>query len=149
VSLLPSPGVLADALVVLHLAYVLFVVLGLVAVVVGGIRGWRWVKDRRFRWAHLVCTAIVAVEALVGVTCPLTTWESSLRRAEGQGYEDISFVGRLARDLLFVEASETTLTSCYVAFAALVIGAWFAVRPRRRARSVDRAGSEGEDTALG
>jgi len=135
VSLVPSRGVLADAVVVAHLAYVLFVVLGLVAVVVGGLLGWGWVRDRRFRWAHLVCTAIVAVEALVGVTCPLTTWEIELRRSEGQTYEDISFVGRLARDLLFVEASETTLTACYVAFAALVIGSWFAVRPRRRARS--------------
>ena len=63
---------LADVVLLLHVAYAAFVIGGLLVVPLGGWLDWRWVRARRFRLAHMVCTAIVAVEALIGVTCPLT-----------------------------------------------------------------------------
>ena len=60
---------LADAVVVLHFGFVLFVVLGGLAVP-------RW---RRVVYAHLPCAAWGALIELGGWTCPLTPLENGLR----------------------------------------------------------------------
>jgi len=132
---------LADALVVAHLAYVLFVIVGLILILVGWPLRWRWIRSWRFRLLHFVAIAVVALETLADVPCPLTTWELDLRRAAGQidpagvDDEEVSFVGRLVRDVLFVtpeEVSEETLRACHYAFAGAVLVTLFLVPPRRR-----------------
>lgn len=128
-----SPALLADLVVVLHLAYVGFVLTGFALVWVGRWRGWSWVRRPGFRIPHLVCTLIVPIEALSGLLCPLTTWERNLRLEAGQNPEDISFVAGLARDLLFYRAPEWVFTLSYVAFGALVLATFFLVPIRRRA----------------
>jgi len=127
-----APARLADLVVVLHLGYVLFVVLGLVAVLAGAACGWRWVRAPWFRWLHLVCTLVVPLESLGGVVCPLTSLEAALRRSAGQPTEDISFVGRLVREVLFYQAPEWVFTAGYILFAALVVLAFLRFPPRRR-----------------
>ena len=82
-----------------------------------------------------MCVVIVPIEALFGVVCPLTTWENELRREAGQTVDDLSFVARLARDLLFFEAPLWVFTLCYVTFGILVVGSVFLVPPRRRGSS--------------
>jgi uncharacterized membrane protein YhhN len=68
----------ADAVLLLHLAFVVFVV-------VGGFLTWRW---RRLAWAHIPCAVWGAAIELMGWICPLTPLEVSLRRQAGQaGYE--------------------------------------------------------------
>lgn len=129
-----SPALLADAIVVAHLGYVLFVVLGFAAVWLGVALRWSWVRRPAFRIPHLVCTLIVPIEALGGLLCPLTTWERNLRLEAGQQPEDISFMGRLARELLFYQAPEYVFTIGYVVFGLLVLATFFLV-PIRRATS--------------
>jgi hypothetical protein len=80
-----------------------------------------------------VCTLIVPLEALAGAICPLTTWERNLRLEAGQRPEEISFMGRFARELLFYQAPEWVFTLCYVAFGLVVLVTFFRV-PIRRAR---------------
>lgn len=68
---------LADAVVVLHGAFVLFVTLGGLAVL-------RW---RRAAWLHLPALAWGVAIELTGLACPLTPLENWLRRRAGQaGY---------------------------------------------------------------
>jgi len=129
-----NPATLADLIVVFHLGYVLFVLVGFALIWVGRFLGWSWVRRPAFRVPHLVCTLIVPAEALGGLLCPLTTWERNLRIQAGQAPEDISFMGRLARGLLFYDFSETTFTILYVAFGLLVLATFFLV-PIRRGRS--------------
>ena len=128
-----NPALLADAIVVVHAAIVLFVILGLVLVLLGGFLRWRWVRNPWFRVAHLAVIVFVAVQgAGFDVLCPLTTWEQDLReRAGQQGYEG-SFVGRLCHDVLFVDVPLSVLNWSYVAFAALVLATFYFVRPRWR-----------------
>ena len=128
-----SAAALADLIVVLHLGYVLFVIVGLVLIWIGVALRWEWVRRPGFRLPHLVCTLIVPVEALVGYVCPLTTWEYELRLRAGERPEEISFVGRLARDLLFYEAPQWVFTVSYVAFGLLVLVTFLCVPIRRRA----------------
>ena len=128
-------GLLADVMVGVHLAYVLFVIVGLLLIVAGALLRWGWVRNRTFRIAHFLAILIVALEAVAGVTCPLTTWEHELRLKAGQSSAEGSFMGRLMHDLLFYEAPDWVFTASYVTFCALVLGTLFLVPPRWRARS--------------
>jgi hypothetical protein len=130
-----GPALLADVILVVHLGYVLFVLVGLALIWLGVWLEWGWVRRPPFRLAHLVCTLIVPIEALSGVLCPLTTWEHELRLAAGQAPEQISFVGRLARDVLFYEAPPWVFTVCYVAFGLLVVATLVLVPIRRAPRA--------------
>ena len=52
--------VLADVTVVIHLAYASFIVLGLVAILLGILRRWSWIRDFWFRLVHLLLATFVA-----------------------------------------------------------------------------------------
>ncbi len=115
---------LADAVVVLHGMYVAFVVVGLLAIVCGFVCKWRWVRNRWFRNIHLAMIMIVAIEALVGITCPLTTLENYLRRQAGSSVRDGTFVGQLVHDWLFYDAQPWVFTVAYSLFAVAVLMTW-------------------------
>lgn len=121
---------LADLVTVIHLAYVLFVILGLVAVLIGFVLKWRWVKNPWFRLIHLSMIAIVVVESLMSITCPLTTLEYYLRRQGGQSLQGGSFVGRMAHELLFFDLPPQVFTVAYCTFGALVLATFLLVPPR-------------------
>jgi len=118
--------VLADAVLVVHLAFVLFVVLGFALVLAGGALGWRWVRNRTFRYAHLAAIVFVAIEALAGVACPLTVWENALRHLSPAGP---SFVGRWVSRLLYYDLPEWVFTVSYVLFATAVAVTLWLVPP--------------------
>jgi hypothetical protein len=123
---------LADAVLTLHLALVLFVVGGLVLVVVGNLLKWQWVNLLWFRLAHLATIAVVAAEAWLGIVCPLTTLETWLRsQAKATTYEG-GFVEHWLQALLFWEAEAWVFTAAYTAFALAVGVAWWYFPPRGR-----------------
>lgn len=122
--------VLADAVLLLHVAVVLFVVGGLLLIVVGGARRWDWVRNPGFRWLHLGAIAFVVAESWFGVACPLTTLESSLRSLAGQAAYDGDFVAHWLRRLLFFAAPPWVFVTGYSAFGLLVILAWKRFPPR-------------------
>ena len=117
---------IADAVLVLHALFVLFVLGGFILILAGA-RRWGWVRNRMFRMLHLAAIAFVAAEALIGVTCPLTLWEDALR---GAGVER-SFVGRWAARLLYYDFPEWVFTAAYCGFAPAVAWAWRAIPPRK------------------
>lgn len=123
-------GVLADLVVVLHLTYVCFVVVGFVLILIGIIRHWGWVRNFYFRAAHLLAIAIVSVEGLAGIVCPLTTLENWLRRKSGRQSYSGDFVGRCLHELIFVELSPALLTLAYLGFGAAVLLTFWAAPPR-------------------
>lgn len=130
---------LADLIVVVHAAYVGFVVLGQVAIPVGAWLGWGWVRNRWFRLLHLAAIGFVAAEAIVGMTCPLTIWEDELRRAAGQSVEEGTFIGRWMHYLLFYEGPEWVFTLLYIGFALLVLLTLFLIPPRWRSNPAGTA----------
>lgn len=68
----------ADALVVIHLGFILFVLLG-------GLLLLRW---PRLLWLHLPAVAWGVTVEFFHLLCPLTPWENQLRQAAGDaGYE--------------------------------------------------------------
>ena len=95
---------LADAVLALHAAFVAFVVLGLVAILVGGALRWRSVRDPYFRALHLAAIGLVLAEAWAGVTCPLTSLEDSLRAAAGEATYSGAFVAHGLGRFLYGQA---------------------------------------------
>ncbi len=123
-------SLLADAVVVLHLIYMLVVVGGEVAVLVGAARGWVWVRNFYFRVIHLLMIGVVVAESLVAMACPLTDLEDWLRRQAGQAVEQGTFIGRLAHAVLFVELPSWVFTVIYCLFGLLVLGTLYWIPPR-------------------
>jgi len=122
----------ADLVLILHAAFVLFVVGGLVAVLVGAIRGWAWVRNRAFRIGHLGAIAFVVLESWWGATCPLTLLEQSLREQAGDATYAGAFLAHWVERALFYRAPEIVFVIAYSLFGALVALAWWKVPPRRR-----------------
>jgi polyferredoxin len=123
---------LADAVLVVHFAVVVFVVGGLVLILVGNWLRWRWVNALWFRVAHLVAIGIVVAQAWLGVACPLTTLESWLRVQAGSTAYRQGFIEHWLQRILFYEAPAWAFTSVYTVFALLVLAAWWYFPPRRK-----------------
>jgi hypothetical protein len=118
----------ADAVLVLHLAFILFVMFGALAVV------WR----ARAAWLHLPALAWgVWIAATHGI-CPLTPLENSLRHAAGQAGFPGSFIDHYLVPLIYPDgltpAHQNWIALSLVAVNVLLYG--FAVfRHRHRPRS--------------
>jgi hypothetical protein len=129
---------LADLALVIHAAFVAFVVVGLVLICVGRFRGWAFVRNFWFRAAHLAAIGVVAGESLGGYVCPLTTWEDQLRLLAGrrQRYAG-SFIQHWLHRVIFFDLDERVFTIAYVAFfLAVALSLW--VVPPRWARVGER-----------
>ena len=105
-------------------------------VVLGWLLQWSWVRSRAFRIAHLASVVLVAGEALIGMLCPLTEWEYRLRLLAGQTVEEqIPFMARLVRRIIFYDFPTWVFTLTYILFAALVAATFILVPPNARKRS--------------
>lgn len=122
---------LADAVLVLHFAVVVFVVGGLVAVLIGNWLRWPWVNGWWFRLTHLGAIAFVALQAWLGAWCPLTTLENWLRVQAGSPGYTKSFIEHWLQRIIFYEAPFWVFTVAYTVFGLLVLVAWWRFPPRR------------------
>lgn len=122
---------LADGVLALHLAFLLFVVLGGVLVL-----RWRWVA-----WAHLPAALWGAWIEFTGGVCPLTPLENRLRRAGGEAGYAGGFIDQYLVPILYPPGL-TRAHQVVLGFAVLVlnVGVYTVVlRRRRRRRTSDRA----------
>jgi hypothetical protein len=127
--------ILADAVVIIHAAYVAFVVFGLVAILLGAAMNWRWTRSFTFRITHLAAIALVCVESIVGVMCPLTSLENSIRQRAGAARYPDDFVAYWAHRAIFYNFPVWVFTIAYISFAILVAITFIAIPPRRPSRT--------------
>jgi polyferredoxin len=140
--------ILADLTVILHFAYVMFVLLGLLLTLLGWVLNWGWVRNRWFRGIHLSMILIVVIEAWIGLTCPLTTWEQELRSAGGQETYQGDFIANWAHDALFFQAEPWVFTVCYTLFGGLVLATLVFVPPRWKTASAATTKGESRTTSV-
>lgn len=121
---------LPDAILAFHVLFVAFVVVGLGFIWIGTWRRWGAIRNFRFRIIHLAAIVFVAVEAMIGMACPLTVWEDALRGNES----DVGFIARWLRRLLYYDFPPLAFTLAYVAFALVVLATFFLIPPRQSDR---------------
>jgi hypothetical protein len=123
-------GLLADTILVVHFAFVVFVVVGFILILLGLFAGWPWVHNRKFRIAHMVAIGVVVLQAWFGQLCPLTTWENELRRLAGQSGYTETFVEHWLHKVLFYQTEPWVFTMIYTVFGVLVVLVWLLGRRR-------------------
>jgi len=129
-----SPALLADAVLVLHVAIALFMAGGLVVILFGNWRGWRWVNSLWFRLMHLAAITIIAAQAWLGAICPLTSLEMWLREQAGAPTYSGSFIGHWLHRLLYYDAPAWVFILAYSLFGLAIVLTWWYYPPRYRRR---------------
>ncbi len=123
-----SEQLAADVLLLLHLGFVLFVVLGGLLVV-----KWLWLA-----WLHLPCVLWGALIEFGGWLCPLTPLEQRFRAAAGEGGYSGSFIEHYVTPLIY-PAGLTRGTQIMLGLMVVIINIavyrWVFIR-----RSADRRG---------
>jgi hypothetical protein len=115
-------GVLADAVLVVHFAFVLFVALGALLVL-----KWPWAA-----WLHVPAVVWGVAIEFGGWICPLTPLENHLREAAGERQYSGDFIARYLLPVIYPEGL-TRETQLAVGIAALLINlALYAVVIRRQ-----------------
>ena len=114
----------ADALVVLHGLFIVFVV-------AGGFMVWRW---HRLAWAHLPAAGWGAAVELMDWVCPLTPLENALRRRAGDaGYEG-GFIEHYLIPLIYPPGLTTGMRIALGLAVLLLNGVAYGVYFTRRGR---------------
>ena len=126
----------ADLILLVHVLFVMFVVLGLLLIYAGGVLGWAWVRNPWFRVAHLLGITVVVLQSWFGMICPLTIWEMDLRAKAGGAVYQGSFISHWLNELLYYDAPAWVFIVAYTLFGTLVVLSWFLVRPRKFSRSM-------------
>lgn len=112
----------ADGILLIHLGFILFVVLGALAVF----------RLPRFAWIHLPAAAWGAFVELSGRLCPLTTLENVLRTRAGQaGYAD-SFIEHYLVSIIYPAGLTRGMQLSLAGFVVVVNVILYALLIRRR-----------------
>jgi len=132
-----NPIVLANLIALVHFAWVAFLVVGLLLIVLGIVFRWGWVRNRWFRSIHLAMILIVVGESIAGIPCPLTVWEHRLRVQGGQASFEGDFIAYWVHRLMFFQAEPWVFTTAYLAFGLAVLATWIIAPPRFRGGRVE------------
>ena len=125
-------SLLADFVLLVHLAVVVFVVGGLLLIVAGNVRHWRWVNSVVFRVTHLLAVGVIVVQAWLGELCPLTVLESWLRAQAGEAAYSASFIEHWVQQLVYYDAPFWVFTLVYTLFGLVVAATWWFFPPKRQ-----------------
>lgn len=101
---------LAEGVVVLHLFFILFVVLGGIMTLV----------RPKVIWVHIPCVLWAIIIELTGMICPLTPLENELRSRAGQGMYSGDFVIHYIEPMIYLEGLTRQLQIILGVMAALV-----------------------------
>ena len=112
---------LADAVVVVHFAFLIFVA-------VGGILAWRWPA---LIWLHVPAVAYGVGIVTIGWVCPLTPLEQWLRELAGEGEYSEGFVDHYIEGVLYPERYTPILRAVVV---GLIVVGWYGFARRHRTR---------------
>lgn len=115
---------LADSVLILHLAFILFVV-------AGGLLAFRW---PRIAWLHIPAVAWGALVELMAWPCPLTPLENHLRTLAGDVPYEGDFVARYLLPIIYPEQLTAEIQMQIGIGVILLNGAVYILLMRRRMR---------------
>jgi hypothetical protein len=120
--------ILADSVLILHLAFAVFALVGALAVL----------KWRGLIWLHVPAALWAGMVMIGGWLCPLTPLEHWLRVKAGMAVEKLGFIEQYVTPLLYptplTRRHQMVLGTLVLAVNGLIYGwmAWRFIRTRRR-----------------
>ena len=125
--------ILADTILIIHLAWIVFMLLGFVLTVRGFFRP-AFFDHWLFRTIHLAGILFVALWEILGKYCPLTLWESGLRRHYNPDvdYPGSFIVGHIEK-LIYPDVSPLVVIIPTIAIALFTL-VMFVIRPPAKFR---------------
>jgi hypothetical protein len=117
--------ILADGVVVLHLFFILFVVLG----------GIMTLGCPKVIWVHIPCVIWAIIIELTGIICPLTPLENELRLRAVQGMYSGDFVIHYLEPMIYLEGLTREFQVILGVMAALInisVYIWIYLKKKQR-----------------
>ncbi|MGW8195358.1 MAG: DUF2784 domain-containing protein [Desulforhopalus sp.] len=125
----------ADVVLLLHLFFASFVVIGLLCIPLGKFCRWSWVRNPVFRITHMTAIGVVALQAWLGLNCPLTILEKMLRVQAGAAAYRGSFISHILESILYYRLPDWVFALCYSVVFVAAVAFWIWVRPRPMMKS--------------
>jgi len=97
---------IADILMLIHCAFIAFVIGGQCLIMIGYHRKWRWATNRVMRGIHIACVLYMVIQTWAGQWCPLTLLENRYREAAGQETYRSSFIQDWVGRLIYYDAPQ-------------------------------------------
>lgn len=116
----------ATLILLVHVAIILFNVVGLVVIPIGAWRRWRFVRRPVWRYLHLLSLAVVALQAALGRACFLTLWEDRLT----SGVEGPPLIARTIGSLIYWPLPVWVFAVAYIVVFAYTVALLWLVPPR-------------------
>ena len=122
---------LADIILVTHFSFIIFIVGGFVLIWIGKLCSWQWIKNFWFRAIHVSAMALVILQTLVGLACPLTVWENQLRSANAYSG---GFIEHWLHKIMFYDFSRTVFIVAYIVFLLLILLTYLFVPMQKKSK---------------
>ena len=119
-------SLIADAILVIHFSVVIFISGGLLLVPLGYWLGWGWLANKRLRIIHAGAMALVTLETILGLTCPLTLIENYL---SGMNTSE-SFIGFWVKRIFYYDLPMEYFAISYFLCLAWTFSMWKLFPPR-------------------
>ena len=117
---------IANALLFVHFCLAAFVSFGFFIIPIGYKLGWSWIKKRNVRLLHLLLIGLITVEAIVGLTCPLTVLENKFRDVDYSS----SFMSYWMARILYWNLSSEVFVILYILCLGWVLILWKSCPPQ-------------------
>jgi hypothetical protein len=116
--------IIADIIMIIHLLWAIFMIIGLPLGLL--------LRSPLLRWAHLAGMVFTGFFAVLGMYCPLTTWEEQLRWQADPGFTYRgSFLAEHLSPILYPQIEPWTIRAASISWMTLTVLAMVCYRPGR------------------
>ena len=119
---------IADIVLFLHFSVVVFITFNFFLIPIGYCFGFHWVKNIKFRIIHLGMMLFVTFETLMGITCPLTSIENTLRGI----HESKSFISFWIKQIIYWDFPNLFFVIMYCLFLGWTLLLWKLFPPNKK-----------------
>ena len=119
-------SLIADIVLVIHFCVVIFIISGFVLIPIGYKFDWGWIANTQLRIFHTGMMVFITLETLLGITCPLTSIENSLRGI----YQSKSFIEYWIKQIIYWDVPVHFFIILYCMFLGWTFLMWKLFPPR-------------------
>ena len=120
-------SLIADIVLVIHICVVIFMISGVVLIPIGYKFDWGWIANTQLRIFHTGMMVFITLETLLGITCPLTSIENSLRGI----YQSKSFIEYWIKQIIYWDVPVHFFIILYCIFLGWTFLMWKLFPPRK------------------